>query len=90
MPGGRDRKHKGKEDTVRPTYDELVKLAMASLKYLQHPEVQAITHGFALSGAVIERRLEKAIAEAENTAKPVISDKSADRIARAILDSDSW
>lgn len=37
----------------------------AALRYLQHPDVQAITHGFALPGSVIERRIEEAISEAE-------------------------
>lgn len=44
---------------------DLLKQCKAALRYLQHPDVKAVTHGFALSGAVIERRIEDAISEAE-------------------------
>ena len=43
---------------------DLLKACRAALKYLQHPDVQAVTHGFALSGSAIERRIEAAIGRA--------------------------
>lgn len=44
---------------------DMLKACRAALKYLQHPDVQAVTHGFALSGSAIEHRIEAAIRKAE-------------------------
>jgi hypothetical protein len=66
----RNKKRRSDEETIANGHllasaPELLARLKQALQYLEHPDVQAVTENFALSGSTMIKRIETAIAHAE-------------------------